>query len=459
LRSVLLVDDEIYVLERIKRIIQWEKYGYEVVGAVTSGEKAISFLKNTKVDVVISDINMPMMSGLELYDWLNRQADLRIYKVILTGYADFEYAKQAICYGVKDYLLKPINTEELILCLSKAKKAIDMAKDQYSHIKATKTLTDNKNKNCLLNFLKWNITLDELKNNTKLPEMLREDIKAVCCIITINAEEKWRDKKEQCKQNVINLFNSVLKEKTANFYMVEDQMDIIILFNTDMFKDSLFKILKPCIDKINTKFIDVHVICYIGKTTTGLEDLPKAYGTALYVMRNHVFSSSKSVVTFADLVFTNNTKDMIQKHLLRIKVFFNCKDSSSLCQEIMKIFEPKEESSPSYNNILWIVDALNDMIQEIAFENGIDKAEIIENYYPAEKLLTNKINTQDLVRYFNDRFQALSETLKGFNKNKSYSDIIKKVILYIENNYMVEDLNVKKRERIGNCVKLHCQIK
>ena len=78
LRSVLLVDDEIYVLERIKRIIKWEQYGFEVIGAVTSGEKAIEFLNKTKADVVISDINMPMMSGLELFAQLNKQNSLRI---------------------------------------------------------------------------------------------------------------------------------------------------------------------------------------------------------------------------------------------------------------------------------------------------------------------------------------------------------------------------------------------
>ena len=63
----------------------------------------------------VSDINMPMMNGLQLFDQLNKQNSLNMYKVILTGYADFEYAKQAICYGVKDYLLKPVNTDELIL--------------------------------------------------------------------------------------------------------------------------------------------------------------------------------------------------------------------------------------------------------------------------------------------------------------------------------------------------------
>lgn len=108
-----LVEDEVVVRETIKRMIPWEQYGFELVGEASDGEMALPLILKEKPDLLITDIKMPFMDGLTLCKLVKKeQPDIKI--VILSGYDDFNYAKQAISIGVEDYLLKPITKNAFI---------------------------------------------------------------------------------------------------------------------------------------------------------------------------------------------------------------------------------------------------------------------------------------------------------------------------------------------------------
>lgn len=111
--KVLLVDDEYMILEGLQFIIPWQELGFEIVGKVRSGQEALTFLGEHKVDLVISDITMPGMTGLAMVD----EAERRGYKfltIFLTGYQEFEFVREGMRLGAKAYLVKPVNRQELI---------------------------------------------------------------------------------------------------------------------------------------------------------------------------------------------------------------------------------------------------------------------------------------------------------------------------------------------------------
>lgn len=111
--KVLLVDDEPLAIEGMKNIIKWEKIGYKICGVAEDGEEAISIIRKTKPDVVVTDIRMPVLDGLELISLVKKRIDSNIKFIILSGYSEFEYAKKAMEFGVKHYLLKPVFEEEM----------------------------------------------------------------------------------------------------------------------------------------------------------------------------------------------------------------------------------------------------------------------------------------------------------------------------------------------------------
>ncbi len=109
---VIVVEDEKLIAKNIAKHIEAENKSFKVVGIYTNGEDALDAIRKQPPAVVFTDISMPVMTGLELAEEIHRTMN-HVKCVIITGYADFEYAKQAMRYDVKDYLLKPLDTTEL----------------------------------------------------------------------------------------------------------------------------------------------------------------------------------------------------------------------------------------------------------------------------------------------------------------------------------------------------------
>ena len=122
--KVILVDDEAEVIDVIEQKIAWNELGFEVVGSATNGVKALELVEKTQPDVVITDIKMPYMDGLELSKRLND--DYRnIHIIIFTGFDEFEYAKEAVHLEVEEYILKPLNAAEITKVFEDLKKKLD----------------------------------------------------------------------------------------------------------------------------------------------------------------------------------------------------------------------------------------------------------------------------------------------------------------------------------------------
>lgn len=126
---VVIVEDENLIAKNIAKHIEAENSKFKVVGIYSNGEDALNAIKEQPPAVVFTDISMPVMSGLELAAEINRTMS-HIKCVIITGYADFEFAKQAMHYEVKDYLLKPLDTEELHLVLKNLELSLTEISDK-----------------------------------------------------------------------------------------------------------------------------------------------------------------------------------------------------------------------------------------------------------------------------------------------------------------------------------------
>ncbi|OYP48915.1 two-component system response regulator, partial [Lachnotalea glycerini] len=112
-------DDEPFIVQGLKVLIDWKEQGYEIAGTAANGMEALNFLHKTKVDLIIADIKMPVMTGLELLEVIRKEKISDAYFVILSGYGDFNFAQQAIRNNCLDYILKPVLKEELIIFLEK----------------------------------------------------------------------------------------------------------------------------------------------------------------------------------------------------------------------------------------------------------------------------------------------------------------------------------------------------
>ena len=128
--KVFLADDEIVIREGIRTSFPWEKTEYTLVGEAPDGELALPMIRDTNPDILITDIRMPFMDGIELCKIVRSQMPW-IGIIILSGYDEFEYARQGLQLGVKEYLLKPITAEELRRALDKAAAQIRQERSNW----------------------------------------------------------------------------------------------------------------------------------------------------------------------------------------------------------------------------------------------------------------------------------------------------------------------------------------
>lgn len=130
---ILLVDDEALIREGVSENVKWNEYGYELAGSCENGEEALRFIENQPVDVVLTDICMPYMDGIQLSEKISERYPF-IKIIILSGYDDFEYAKKAIQYGIREYLLKPITQDEMGEVLTRLKDELDKERNKEKRI-------------------------------------------------------------------------------------------------------------------------------------------------------------------------------------------------------------------------------------------------------------------------------------------------------------------------------------
>ncbi|WP_336604321.1 response regulator transcription factor [Paenibacillus sp. MMS18-CY102] len=126
---MLIVDDEPAIREGMTTLITWENYGFEVCGTAANGREALEKANRLEPDLMLVDIRMPGMTGLELIEQL-REKDGQCHILILSGYSDFDYARKAIGYRVDGYMLKPVDEDELCENLERIRDSLITEKEQ-----------------------------------------------------------------------------------------------------------------------------------------------------------------------------------------------------------------------------------------------------------------------------------------------------------------------------------------
>ena len=146
---ILLVDDEILVRDAIRENIDWKAMDCELVGDCDNGKAAAEFVQTHPVDIVLTDILMPYMDGMELSHFLHdNYPDIVI--VIFSGFGEFEYAKKAIQYGVSEYMLKPVTAMELRNVIGKMKEKVDQQRKEKEKLERLTQTSENYQKNAIV---------------------------------------------------------------------------------------------------------------------------------------------------------------------------------------------------------------------------------------------------------------------------------------------------------------------
>ena len=126
--KMLIVDDDWLISDSLKSLDEWHERNIDVVGTAENGKEAIFWMEKENLDIILTDIRMPEMDGIELTKHIYEK-DSNIHVIIMSGYEEFSYAQKAMRYNAKGYILKPIDTDELMDAIDRIKMDINPVKN------------------------------------------------------------------------------------------------------------------------------------------------------------------------------------------------------------------------------------------------------------------------------------------------------------------------------------------
>ena len=286
--KIFLAEDEVVVRETIKRMIPWEELGFELVGEAADGEMALPLLIRQQPDLLITDIKMPFMDGLTLARLAKKEIPgLKV--VILSGYDDFNYAKQAIGIGVEDYLLKPITKNALIERLSEIRSRYEHEKTQKEYYEKFQREMQAYEKNSSRDFFEALVDGSmDMMEVYKRAEKLGLDIVAEAynvLIFTMNCDEDFSGQRDEYSS-----WEAESLELLENFFAGHSSA---MLFRSNIFsygvllkgqRETIEENTRACVDEIR-KILSRQDgrrewFLAVGRSVERLSQIQKSYHTA-----------------------------------------------------------------------------------------------------------------------------------------------------------------------------------
>lgn len=296
--KVLLVDDEQLILDGMRLVINWEELGLEVAGEALNGTAALDFIENNTVDIVITDIRMPVMNGLALLKSVKEKHG-GIKAIILSGYDDFEYVKEAAKYGIENYLLKPVNDEELLSTLLLVTRKLDNeARTLQRQRQDVSIIRDN----ILLRWVTDTISASELESRGDLLHFHTTGTCYAACIVHTpgRPENDGRQYPERYQAQIEAICAAVTGEEHAHIFKNLDG-DTVLLFHFDgtaltyeQIRASLHNALREI-----TGQLGLTVFILAGSVQRGHENVHKSYADALRLMDYTRILSGSHVVDYS----------------------------------------------------------------------------------------------------------------------------------------------------------------
>lgn len=309
--KVILVDDEEIIRRGILRSVNWGDMGFEVVGEAEDGEQAIELVESVKPDVVITDVEMPFINGLEFIEKIKPEHP-DIYIIIISGYDEFHYAQKAIKLGAYDYILKPIELDYLYDLLKKIKSDYDVKHKKRNEIS---TLKDEISQNMpllrekvLKDILCGKVDIEKVKMT--LPEFYMDGVANYFAVAVVQIDDysiitqgmndiQVKELETEFAQLIRHTF-----DEDADIKVFENNAYESVVCIFDSCKDRMKEKIRDSIRSIRDKFMSIEqysVTIAVGDIHNSFEELSKSYKEALEALNYKFITGEGQDIYFEDL--------------------------------------------------------------------------------------------------------------------------------------------------------------
>ena len=466
--KIFLAEDEVIVRETIKRMIPWENLGFELVGEAADGEMALPLLIRQQPDLLITDIKMPFMDGLTLARLAKKEVPgLKV--VILSGYDDFNYAKQAINIGVEDYLLKPITKNALIERLTEIRSRYEDEKTQREYYEKFHREMQAYEKNSSRDFFEALVSGSlDMMEVYKRAEKLGLDIVAESynvLIFTMNCNEDFSGRREGYSS-----WEAESLEMLGKFFTGHP---FAMLFRSNVFsygvlikgeKNSIRENTRICVEEIRKIFDrkedNKEWFVAVGESVERLSQIQKSYHSASRAFSQRYLYDGK-VLCYDEMLamekknVTNDDSEYLQKvdvnalnPTILQKFLSNglLEETKNFVQDYFYAIGQEPMESVVFRSYV----ILNVRFSVLSFlkELGCD-TKTLEPEDTEEILAESGRNMESTIAYA-EKLVSQAIQLRDRNSGNKNRSILKTAVDFIDQHYMEEDMSLNKAANAAN---------
>lgn len=466
--KIFLAEDEVIVRETIKRMIPWEDLGFELVGEAADGEMALPLLLRQKPDLLITDIKMPFMDGLTLAKVAKKEIPgLKV--VILSGYDDFNYAKQAINIGVEDYLLKPIAKNALIERLTEIRSRYEHEKTQKEYYEKFHREMQAYEKNSSRDFFEALVSGSmDMMEIYRRSEKLGLDIVAEAynvLIFTMNCEEDFSGQREgysEWEAESLELLEEFFSENTSAMLFRCNIFSYGVLIKGQ--KETIEENTRSCVSEIQRIFDRKEQkrqwFVAAGEPVERLSQIQKSYYSAsrafsqryLYdeniLYYDEMASMEKKNVTEDDSTYLQKVDVNALNPAILQKFLSNglLEETENFVKDYFYAIGQEPLESLVFRNYV----TLNVRFSVMSFlkEIGCDTRTLEQE--DTEDVLSESSKSLENAIAYAEKIISQAIALRDQNSGNKNRSILKTAVDFIDSHYMEEDMSLNKAANAAN---------
>jgi two-component system response regulator YesN len=423
----MIVDDEPIIRMGLRKIVNWEEYGFKIVCEARDGEDALKLLEDYNIDFIVTDIRMHKITGIELLRAI-REMGLDILVLLLSGYDEFSYAQQGIRLGAFDYILKPLDSQKLKNTLVNVYKKL-AAKEKKNHefiinkiISSEKVLYDLlRGKNLML--------LDEYIEQYNLP-LIKDKVQVA--IIEINeivisseegAENPERDYLEKSintlierklNENGLEHFSIVDGDFGKKFIIAQTDKDMAIQDFNEIFTRSLRSILKGSHEELK-----VQLNIGVGNAYNQLYSIHKSYLNAKEALKYKYVIGTNRIIhisEIADLRVENFVYPIAKEKELIASIILGKEDAAEMLMKLIK------EITQILNFDMFRINMTFTQLLNNIYTNVLNKYSFLEDVYDLSKIVKVGFlgveTLEEIETRFIENIKSLINIISEYNLNQ-----------------------------------------
>ncbi len=448
MKKVMIVDDERPARELLKMAIDWEKAGYEIVAEAKNGKDAYEQCKLCKPDVVITDIQMPVMDGIQFIEAVKREKG-RQHFVILSCHESFQYAQKAMKLGVEDYLIKDsYSSTELYLLLEHLND-----REDECHFRDINNLEQrNENLEGQESLIRQAVLGDAVAME-KLQKTIGYGRKQFfMCLLPL---KELQERIGRIPMEIIREIQLLIGDVPNCFTMAEDANHILILVffesNNSLLKNinSRHLILARIREQME-RIIDMSMTMGCSNIHQNLSELGVCIEEAKKALKYMVFTRKRKVVYFEAIPDTTKLLevDMLNKYIAKAQEAFENEDNENLQKYLNQIYGLDMQGMAQCNYLEYANSIFYGYINQLISQKRLN----LEKLWNGEILSFSELNNLESVKEMREWiYSRLCSIMQALKQEYEYSEYVSKSIAYIKQNYK-DDIKV---ESIADSIGIH----